>query len=522
MVRMFAGWRRATPSLVVLLLAACGSTTQNTGSAVTPNSGLGASPPAGIGAAGGSSAPGAGSGGTSALSAPGGAGPAAASAASTQAGATGPSGGGGKVGSGATAGSTASAPGITPTHIYVGGSYVSDAAAADAALGTTGLNPGNTQDEANVLVRYLNAHGGIAHRKIVPIWFDGSATQNVQTEYQAACAKWTQDNKTFAFGLGDLTAGNPVFDQCAADAHAFNMTTGAVALEDRPILQHFSTDIALTELTNDDAMRVTIDGLSRQGYFSSGAKVGIATWDEGDFAYGVQHVALPALARSGFHDVPAQYVAVPQSEGDLSATSASVNNAVLKFRAMGIDHVLLFDGAAGINGAGTLVLLWMNDAQSQHYNPRYGLNSTSGLSTLAPDLPPQQMAGSIAVGWIPVLDETPGDYPTSKYPATAQRCLRIMAAGGERPSTVNQTGVELGICDWFFFLRQTLDPIADSLTTSDALAAINGAGHSFASGAVFGVDVTAGRHDGVSVARNAAFVQSCTCYRYTSGPYKIS
>jgi hypothetical protein len=507
----------AAGALVVLLSAGCGSTVAG-GGAVSPANGLGVPAAAGAGATAGSSGSAGAPGATSGLSAPSGIGSSATAGggAHTQPGAPTSTGSTAPV-----AGTAVSAPGITGTTIYIGASYVADAAAADSALGTTGLNPGNTQDEANVLIRYMNNHGGIAHRKIVPIWFEGSATQNVQNEYQQACSKWTQDNKTFAFGLGDLAGGNPLFDQCAANAHAFNMTTGGVALEDRPTLQRFGTDIDLTELSDDDAMRDTIAGLSRQSYFSGGAKVGIATWDQPDFAYGVKHVALPMLARLGVNNVPVQYVAVPQSEGDLSATSASINNAVLKFRTMGIDHVLLFDGTAGINGAGTLVLLWMNDAQSQHYNPRYGLNSTSGLSTLAPDLPAQQMAGSLAVGWIPVLDETQHDYPASKYPAAGKACLRIMAAGGEKPTTVNQTGSELGICDWLFFLKQVLDPIAGTVTVSNAMASINGVGRSFSSGAVFGVDVTGSRHDGVSTARNAAFVGSCTCYRYTSAAYRI-
>lgn len=507
--------RLVIPSLLVVLSAACGTTVTGTGAAVAPTNGLGAPATPSTGAAAGSPGSVAAPGGTSGLSAPGGT-----SSSTTALGGTQP---GAATGSTApVAGSTTAAPGVTSTTIYIGASYVADAAAADTALGAAGLNPGNTQDEANVLIKYMNAHGGIAHRKIVPIWYDASASRNVQDEYQRACAKWTQDNKTFAFGLGDLAGGNPLLDQCAANAGVFNMTTGSVALEDGPTLRHFPADLDVTELTNDDAMRVTIDGLKRQGYFSSGSKVGIATWDQPDFVYGVKNVALPKLAQLGFRNVPVQYVAVPQSEGDLSATSASVNNAILKFRAMGINHVLLFDGTAGINGAGTLVLLWMNDAQSQHYNPRYGLNSSSGLSTLAPDLPPQQMEGSLAVAWIPVLDETPSDYPASKYPASGKNCLHIMSSGGEAPSTVNQTAVELSICDWLFLLKKVLDPIAGSLTTSNAMSAINGVGRGFPSAVVLGVDVTSNRHDGVSEVRNAAFVRSCTCYRYTSAPYNIA
>jgi hypothetical protein len=292
-------------------------------------------------------------------------------------------------------------------------------------------------------------------------------------------------------------------------------------LEDTPTLHHYPTDLDLTELSNDDAMRVTIAGLQRQGYFSSGARLGIATWDQPDFAYGVNHVALPALASLGYSHVPVAYVSPPQSEGDLGATSASVNSAVLKFDSAGVNHVLLFDGAAGINGAGTLVLLWMDDAQTQHYNPRYGLNSTSGLSTLAPDLPPPQMTGSLAVGWVPILDETSADYPPNDYPAPARLCIRIMTAGGQAPSNSNQTGNEFGICDWLFFLKKVLDPLTSQLSTGQALAAIDAIGRGYTPAVTLGLDVNSGRHDGVAEVRNAAFDSSCRCYRYTSAAYSV-
>jgi hypothetical protein len=196
-----------------------------------------------------------------------------------------------------------------------------------------------------------------------------------------------------------------------------------------------------------------------------------------------------------------------------------VQNAVLQYRSQGINHVILFDGAAGVNNSGVLVLEWMNGAQSQHWYPKYGLNSTSGFSGLAPDYPKQEMMGSIGVGWTPFLDLAESDYPPSSLSSAAKVCLKVMADSGQTATNNNQRGVQLGLCDYFFFLKQVLDPIKGPLNQSTALAAINAVRGGYPVMSTFSSYIDAQHHDGAATVRNTAFVPSCTCYRYTSAPY---
>lgn len=408
-------------------------------------------------------------------------------------------------------------PGVTATAVYVGDAYSSDSAAADAALGAASASPGDERAQTTAVIDWINAHGGVAHRKLVPIWYVQSVNNDTSTTSQQECAAWTQDHKVL-IADGSATA-TPILDQCTAAAHEVEVNSAAITMETTAMNAAFPADVDLEGLTNDRAMRYTVEGLARQRYFATGAKVGVVTWDDGYYRYGVSHSALPALAALGFRNVPVEYVSPPQAYGDLGGTSASVSSAVLKFRAAGIDHVLLFDGASGINSGGILVLEWMQQAQAQHYNPRYGLNSTSGFNGLAGDLPPQQMAGSVGISWELPLDESSSDFSPSQLPPAGRLCLQIMRNAGQTASGNNALALQLAICDEYFFIAQVLDSIGGALNQGTVMSAIDALGTRYSSDVSFGTDFSATRHDGVYLVRDMAFEGSCGCYRYTSAPY---
>lgn len=442
-------------------------------------------------------------------------------------GASGSSGGAGAVGGGGSAGGPtsgssggSSGPGVTPTTVYIGASYPnSDVAAGDAALGAANASPGNVQAEYDAVVGYINSHGGVAHRKLSPVWYEQSVQNSASETEQQACATYTQDHKTLIFGT--LTPSiDQLMDECAAREGAVILYTGAIARLTSALKQTYPFDVDETEPTIDGSMKITIAGLAKQGYFSTGAKIGIVTWDDPQYVYGINTAAEPALAAIGLHNVPVEYVTSPQSYGDLGATSASAGNAVLKFHAEGIDHVIMFDGPSGVNSSGILVLEYFQQANSQHYFPKYGLNSTSGFTGLASDYPPQEMVGSVGVSWEPVGDESNADYPSSRLPPVGQLCLKIMASAGQQVSPgSNAEDIQLAICDNLFFIQEALDKVSGPLTQQTTLAAINSMGSSFQPAETFGIDVTAQRHAALELVANIAFVQSCTCYRYTSSPY---
>jgi hypothetical protein len=495
----------------MLVLAGCGSTVSGAASgglAVTGSDGLGVAP------SGSGSAPGVGSGSGAVLPAGGGvAGPAVSGST------TGPGGGSSAAngvlapGSGSNSVIAADGPGVTATTINIAGVYCSSCAAGNEALGAADASSGDIQAEINAVIRYINGHGGVGRRKLVPVWFDASIYQPASTTMQEMCAAWTQDNHVFLA----QTSGYQILNECVAKAHAVGIDTGAVTEATSAVHKQYPASIHVTGPTIDRAMTVTIQGLNQQGYFNKG-KVGIVTWDDSYYRWSITHAAEPALADLGLRGVPVQYVPGPQQYSDMAATSAAVSNAILKFRQQGIDHVVILDGVIGVCGGGCLVLEWTQQASSQQYTPRYGLNSTSGLSADAPSYPKEQLIGSVGVGWIPTYDLTATDYPPSKLPPLGRLCLQIMRDAGINTSDIH---TQLAVCDQLFFIQQVLGKVEGPLNQATALAAINAVGSRFHPAETFGTFLSAARHDGMTQVANVAFVESCTCYRYTSAPYVV-
>src|SRR5436190_2714181 len=167
----------------VVLISGCGTTVTGVKTSGGGNQGL--SVPSVPGAVGPTSGGGPGTSSTAA-----GAGPGAVSGSAAESG--GASGGGSATG---VAGGAGNGPGLTASTIYVGDAYDPDTASADAALGAAGANPGDTKAETEAVLNYINGHGGIAHRKVVPVWYRLNLNQPISTSAESACQTWTQDHK---------------------------------------------------------------------------------------------------------------------------------------------------------------------------------------------------------------------------------------------------------------------------------------------------------------------------------------
>ena len=507
--------RRTALVVAALTATACGSTVANvgTGPAGSTNGNQSLSVPGGTpsGNPGGAVVGGT-TGGT--VVAPG-SGAAASSGGANGSSATGQS--SGVSSSGASTVAPGDGPGVTSTTINFGAVYDPDAAAADSAIGAAGANPGDIKAETEAVVKYINSHGGVAHRKLNPIWYKQSVSDSSQTSEQGMCSTWTQDNKVFV-----MEAGFPILNECAAHEHAIALDNARLLEQTTPQNRQYPMVINMSSFTIDHAAAATVNGLAKQGYFSAGAKVGIVTWDDPTYRYGVSAGASPALAKLGLKNVPVEYVAVPQSYGDLGATSSAAGSAVLNFRTKGIDHVIVLDGPAGVATGAILWLEWSRQADSQQYYPRHGLNSTSGFNALASDIPQKEMENSVGIGWFPSLEETSTDWANTPLSPNAKLCMQIMKDAGQQQSGANAQAIQFAICDNVFFMKEVFDPIKGPLNQQTALAAINAVGTRHVSLMTFGVDFTPDKHDAAYLVRNMAYQDGCTCYRYTSQPYDPS
>lgn len=410
-------------------------------------------------------------------------------------------------------------PGITDKEIFIGAVYLVNGGAGNAALGAANLDPGDYRKVFKAVFDQVNAEGGIAGRKLVPVYaeIDVTSSQTLDQQAQSACAKWTQDNKVFAILLG---IQGSVVQECTEKADAVNIVGGASS----SLPDDFRRYPHYVEISGINIVRMgplTVRGLAAQNYFDPGAKLGILTWDADNYRQSLEKGFIPALKDVGVTLATQPiYVDVPASFNDLGGTNSDINSAVLKFADQGIDHVMIVDGSAGVCAGACLGYQFLNQAESQKYRPRYGFGDSNYADTSVNSLyPAVQLKRSVAVVW---GDATKEDDVGWKPNVPREKCYDLMRKNGVPLENENQLYIARTVCETTWFMRAVVAKMGNATLNNDNfMAAVNTMGTSFQSLSTYVSRLSASQHDGVSAVRNQAFFEDCTCYRYTSNPYLV-
>jgi hypothetical protein len=236
----------------------------------------------------------------------------------------------------------------------------------------------------------------------------------------------------------------PTFYSCLAKHQTPIVSAGFVPVDDR-LFATFAPYLYKTTSASFTALSpVWIDRLTAMGYFHG--------WDtnSGSSASTPAKVGLLYPARQPqqriFAALKARLVAqgiqvVKDFQYDASSLdreSRDMSNAVVQFRSAGVTHVLSSESD---------VLLFMTAADSQHYRPRYGLNSYHApAAQLQGTVPATQLVGSMGVGWLPITDVDAAHTPGSVGPGE-KRCRQIMHDAGQDISSAAPAVVAFSLCD---------------------------------------------------------------------------
>jgi len=419
---------------------------------------------------------------------------------------------------GGLTGNTTLGPGITATTISIGLIHVKNSGAGNAALGASGAET-DDQTPYNIVIKDINSHGGIGGRKIVPVTavVDTTSSQTIDQQAQAACATWTQDHKVFAI-FGGFQGG--ITQECTEKEHAVNLVVaGASVPDDFRRYPHY------LEISGMNLVRqgpVTVKGIATQGYFNGSPKLGIITWDDPSFREAVSTGYIPQLKHIGVTPATTTaYIHPPQTFNDLGGMNSDINSAVLRFSGQGIDHVMIVDGASGICAGACLGFEFLNQAKSQDYHPRYGFNDYNYADTSVDNLyPHEQLPGSVAVIW----SDDNASHDVQGHPNKAREsCYALMHHYGfdYDATNDNQTFAIRNACELFWFLRDVVKKMGNATLNNDNfMTEVGQMGTSFESLDTYVSHLSPSQHDGASAARNEAYFESCTCYKFTSDPYE--
>lgn len=508
---------------VGLLAAACGTTVKDTDAVSSVDSGLTA--PAGGQAATGDSGLSVG-----ATGATGGTATAPGTVGSASTGTSAATGSVASPGASGAVGARVPGIGVTDTTISVGVTYSTGSDEANRALGNN-LTTGDQKADAQAVIDDINAHGGVAGRKLTPVWYDYQTTdaRPYTTIDNEACAHFTQDNHVFAVA-GDGITDN--FAACVTKAGAMMVASASQIMSpDQAYFHRYPYVFNVGYLTQDRMMAEEVRSLVRQDWFtgwnsSTGkpasavpAKIGIISFDTPSWNTPLDHVMLPALKQAGHPVDPdnVERVAHPSDTNGIASSVAQIQSAVLKFRQNGVTHVIVLDG----NGSMTLHML--NNMRSQHYYPRLGVNSATGVEVLATQYheDAQSFNGAVGLGWLPILD-LPAGKGDGYFTSHTQDCIHtIERRTGQHFADTNAAAVALGYCDQLYLLADAINAAGSVVNRDAASAAIEALGGKFPAAGTRGVFFSPSRHDGIEFGYDLSFDMSCRCTKYVTGPFRI-
>ncbi|ABW12597.1 hypothetical protein Franean1_3189 [Parafrankia sp. EAN1pec] len=266
-------------------------------------------------------------------------------------------------------------PGVTADSIKIGFVYPD----LEVVKQYVDIDHGDYQATFQALVDKVNATGGINSRKIIPVY--GAVDVISPAGAQETCVKLTQDEKVFAV-LGSLNAEDAL---CYVQTHKTALVGGDLTT------QRYAKAQApwVSDLRGGDELADGIELFTADNTLA-GKKLAVVAYRDDQAT--LDKVVLPALQRL---QVPVTETGILDADiSDAAAVSQQFNVFIQKFRAAGVDTVLLVGGSQ---------LQFPAELQKTDYRPRlmFATTSQAGAYLASPgDHDPAIMAGATALGLV--------------------------------------------------------------------------------------------------------------------------
>ena len=391
-----------------------------------------------------------------------------------------------------------------PIQIGIVRTGVSNAAAFGASLG----NSVSESDVDDALVAAFNDQGGIAGRKIVPVYADtDTGSTSWDADFEAACAKFTQDNKVVAV-LGYVFNHDDAFEGCLAKRNVPHLST-TFNVPDAEVMKQYPLLIPLSTPRIERRSLAKVDGAIATGVLTKASKIGVLY----DSCPGTERawtkVTEPYMKSKGLNVVKTAEIACARGSGDAGAAAGQAGNIVLQFRSAGVD-AMMFNAVS----EGPPVLIFASAAEAQSWHPKYVVSSLANAAVLAGQIPPAQAANLHGYGWMPAQDVNPPQWPGTN--ATQQRCINMLKAKGVLLKAATDYLYAFNLCDAMFVYELALKATRGNTTGPGVVAAIEALGSSYTAALLLDGKATFSRtqHDAPVVARYFAWDGGCSCYTY--------
>ncbi|MBA2610031.1 MAG: hypothetical protein H0U92_13910, partial [Actinobacteria bacterium] len=196
-------------------------------------------------------------------------------------------------------------PGVTTKEIKIGITLVQTGTIFGDVTGVP-VDFGDTRKQADAVVDYVNKNGGIAGRKVVPVYYNFDLTRPGLGDGQSedeACRKFTDDNRVFA-AINTVLARQALL-VCLAGRGVPGIHSG-MPVDERTLdkyRNYWYAGYGGAALTLDRLAAKQVKVFAQQGLFGNNATVGIEYFDDPAYKRVVDEVFKPELAKVGVKKV---------------------------------------------------------------------------------------------------------------------------------------------------------------------------------------------------------------------------
>ena len=372
------------------------------------------------------------------------------------------------------------------------------------------------------VIKALNATN--SQMRIDPSYYavDASSTQSQADQLQAACAHFTQDSH--ADVVASYSAGPQAALAACLQQHNVPLVDGSSGAElSTSVLAKVPDLWAPSQLSLEGVGALEASYLIRNHWADARwgnparcatikqPRIGVVTFDRPDWRAAYDHATAPTFKQLGHPVYDVEFLAVSGSTAEqLAQASSGAQSAVLKFANDCVDHVAFVGNVA-------LDYLFMDVAQQQGYQPRYGLSSLEAPPVIVQNLPQPnaQLHGALGPGWAPYSDVDLAHLDAAaKRPAAA--CLAILQRAHVAPTDNNSTILALPACEGPMFITAVIEGWLANGRNGNWLDVVNALRNNYRPAGAYAAEITANQHTGASDYRGFAFDDGCSCFRYVS------
>lgn len=367
---------------------------------------------------------------------------------------------------------------------------------------------------ARAMVRSFNESGGLAGRRIVPVYGDlNSASHDYEAQMQANCAAFTEDHKV-AVVLSTLGYYSETLLTCLARAKV-PLIGGDWGAPDKQDAARFPLYVTPDTLLGETRMAAVVTHLKASKWLQTRHRLGIVIEDCPIDRRVYGNGLAPALRRAGLTVASTFYTTCFRAIQDFAEQASQMSNAVLRFRQAGVDRVMFVSQAAEAN----LVFLFSAVAQEQRWFPGYAVSSVAAPSALALNMSEEQLVNVRGMGWLPAVDTQ--NLSQSPPTSTARACLERMKQVGIKPASNTDHFFISAPCDTFTLSDRLLRETKGDASPDALMRALAALGTSFVSAsAVEGRTTTSGGRLRPAAGRLFAYTEE-RGFHYTTAPFAL-